>query len=54
MGDKGLELAAERVPLDPIDHETTETRTGRYTVIRVDVGDIVTNVFPAFDEVDVR
>lgn len=53
MGYKSLELAAERVTLNPIDHETAETGTGRYAVVRVDVGDIIADIFPAFDEVDV-
>lgn len=53
MRNQGLELAAERVPLDPVDHEATEARAGGDAVVGIDVGDVVADVFPALDEVDV-
>lgn len=47
--DYRLELATQRVPLDPVHHVAAEAGTGGDAVIGVDVVEVVADIFPAFD-----
>lgn len=54
MGDEGFEFATQRITLDPVEHVTAETGSGGDSVISIDVGDVLLDVLPGFDEVIIR
>lgn len=49
-----LELAAERITLDPVDHETTVAGASCNAAIGINKVEVVPDILPTFDQVVVR
>lgn len=51
VGDKSLELAAQRTALNPVDHKATVASTGSNAVVGIDKVKVISDVFPSLHKV---